>query len=60
MTKADAFPAEASEPMRTPQGPQSSQWADRYDRVHMRVFGRPGRVMDHGRGAWIWDLDGNR
>ncbi|MBH9979793.1 MULTISPECIES: acetylornithine transaminase [Bifidobacterium] len=46
--------------MRTPEGPQSSQWADRYERVHMQVFGRPGRVMDHGRGAWIWDLDGNR
>ena len=60
MMKADAFPAEVSEPMRTPQGPQSSQWADRYDRVHMQVFGRPGRVMDHGQGAWIWDLDGNR
>ncbi|MCT6919205.1 MAG: aminotransferase class III-fold pyridoxal phosphate-dependent enzyme, partial [Bifidobacteriales bacterium] len=26
----------------------------------MQVFGRPGRVMDHGQGAWIWDVDGNR
>ena len=60
MMKADAPTAETAEPMRTPQGPQSSQWADRYDRVHMQVFGRPGRVMDHGQGAWIWDLDGNR
>ncbi len=60
MTKADAPTAKTAEPKRTPEGPQSSQWADRYDRVHMQVFGRPGRVMDHGRGAWIWDLDGNR
>ena len=27
--------------------------------VHMNVFGTPLRVMDHGHGAHIWDVDGN-
>ncbi len=27
--------------------------------MHMNVFGTPLRVMDHGEGAHIWDIDGN-
>ena len=33
--------------------------AGEYSRVHMNVFGTPLRVMDHGEGAHIWDIDGN-
>ena len=60
MNKADQHCANVAEPAETVEGPRSRQWADRYDHVHMQVFGRPGRVMDHGQGAWIWDIDGNR
>ncbi len=27
--------------------------------VHMNVFGTPLRVMDHGEGVRVWDVDGN-
>ena len=30
-----------------------------YSRVHMNVFGTPLRVMDHGQGTRVWDVDGN-
>lgn len=34
-------------------------WLDEYEQVHMNVFGKPLRVMDHGKGTRIWDVDGN-
>ncbi|MBT1178698.1 acetylornithine transaminase [Bifidobacterium vespertilionis] len=40
-------------------GPQDSKWIGEYRDVHMNVFGTPLRVMDHGEGAHIWDVDGN-
>ncbi|MBW3082941.1 acetylornithine transaminase [Bifidobacterium phasiani] len=40
-------------------GPNDAKWLGEYSRVHMNVFGTPLRVMDHGEGARIWDVDGN-
>ena len=40
-------------------GPEDSKWIGEYRDVHMNVFGTPLRIMDHGRGAHIWDVDGN-
>ena len=40
-------------------GPEDSKWLGEYSRVHMNVFGTPLRVMDHGQGTRIWDVDGN-
>lgn len=38
---------------------QDEQWLDAYDDVHMHVFGKPLRVLDHGEGTHVWDVDGN-
>lgn len=35
-------------------------WLDRYDRALIRVFGTPALVLDHGDGAWVWDVEGRR
>lgn len=40
-------------------GPQDQQWLGEYSQVHMNVFGTPLRVMDHGSGTRLWDIDGN-
>ncbi|WP_300765736.1 acetylornithine transaminase [uncultured Bifidobacterium sp.] len=40
-------------------GPEDSHWIGDYRAVHMNVFGTPLRVMDHGSGTRIWDVDGN-
>ena len=40
-------------------GREDAKWLGEYSRVHMNVFGTPLRVMDHGEGAHIWDIDGN-
>lgn len=32
---------------------------DEYNDVHMHVFGTPLRVLDHGQGVHVWDVDGN-
>ena len=40
-------------------GPEDERWLDEYQDVHMNVFGTPLRVMDHGQGVHIWDVDGN-
>lgn len=32
---------------------------DEYNDVHMHVFGTPLRVLDHGQGVRVWDVDGN-
>lgn len=33
---------------------------DRYESALAGVFGRPQLVLDHGQGAWVWDVEGNR
>lgn len=40
-------------------GPQDADWLGSYSKVHMNVFGTPLRVLDHGQGAHVWDIDGN-
>ncbi|PLS31240.1 acetylornithine aminotransferase [Bifidobacterium margollesii] len=40
-------------------GSNDSKWLGAYRDVHMNVFGTPLRVMDHGEGAHLWDVDGN-
>ncbi|MEO7422965.1 MAG: acetylornithine transaminase [Ornithinibacter sp.] len=40
--------------------PNTEHWLDRYDRALLRLFGRPQLVLDHGDGAWVWDVDGRR
>lgn len=40
-------------------GAEGSRWLGEYAQVHMNVFGTPLRVMDHGAGTRIWDVDGN-
>ena len=40
-------------------GANDAQWLGEYSQVHMNVFGTPLRVMDHGQGAHVWDVDGN-
>ncbi len=40
-------------------GSEDTKWLGKYSQVHMNVFGTPLRVMDHGEGAHIWDVDGN-
>ena len=38
----------------------SAAWLERYDRSLLGVFGRPQLVLEHGNGAWVWDVDGRR
>lgn len=38
----------------------SEELLTRYDQSLLRVFGTPSLVLDHGDGAWVWDVDGNR
>ena len=40
-------------------GAEDSRWLGEYALVHMNVFGAPLRVMDHGKGTHVWDVDGN-
>ncbi|OZG64982.1 acetylornithine aminotransferase [Bifidobacterium hapali] len=40
-------------------GSEDSKWLGEYSQVHMNVFGTPLRVLDHGQGAHVWDVDGN-
>ncbi len=35
-------------------------WLERYEHALLGVFGRPQLVLDHGDGAWVWDVDGRR
>ena len=42
----------------TPLGPEDARWLGEYSHVHMNVFGTPLRVMDHGEGTRVWDVDG--
>ena len=41
-------------------GPASADWLDRYEHALLGVFGRPQLVLEHGDGAWVWDVDGRR
>ena len=55
-TNSTTAAAHGAEPL----GPKDSQWLGEYSQVHMNVFGTPLRVMDHGEGAHVWDVDGNK
>lgn len=33
---------------------------ERYERSLAQVFGRPQLVLEHGDGAWVWDVEGRR
>ena len=39
---------------------QSATLLERYEHALLPVFGRPALVLDHGEGAWVWDVDGRR
>ena len=38
----------------------SSELLERYQHALLGVFGVPQLVLDHGEGAWVWDVDGRR
>ncbi len=40
--------------------PLTEEWLGRYERSLLQVFGRPQLVLEHGDGAWVWDVDGRR
>ena len=46
----------------TPTGPgaATAAWLGRYEESLLTVFGRPQLVLDHGDGAWVWDVEGRR
>jgi acetylornithine aminotransferase len=48
--------------MSDPQDPgtATAAWLDRYQDSLLNVFGRPQLVLEHGDGAWVWDVDGRR
>ncbi len=46
--------------MSDPAAPRSGELLERYQRCLLGVFGRPQLVLDHGDGAWVWDVDGRR
>src|SRR5687768_18261922 len=41
-------------------GPATAAWLDRYEGSLLTVFGRPQLVLEHGDGAWVWDVEGRR
>lgn len=41
-------------------GPSDKEWLGKYSQVHMNVFGTPLRVLEHGEGTHVWDVDGNK
>ncbi|WP_377643033.1 acetylornithine transaminase [Oryzobacter terrae] len=41
-------------------GPATAPWLDRYEGSLLNLFGRPQLVLEHGDGAWVWDVDGRR
>ncbi len=47
-----------SEPVN--RGAATAAWLDRYQDSLLNVFGRPQLVLEHGDGAWVWDVDGRR
>ncbi|MBM6403693.1 acetylornithine transaminase [Phycicoccus sp. CSK15P-2] len=40
--------------------PHTEALLGRYERSLLGVFGRPQLVLEHGEGAWVWDVDGRR
>ncbi len=40
--------------------PLTEELLGRYERSLLGVFGRPQLVLEHGDGAWVWDVDGRR
>lgn len=54
----DAVIGMVARPDATPPGPEDARWLGEYSHVHMNVFGTPLRVMDHGEGTRVWDVDG--
>ncbi|GGL25489.1 acetylornithine transaminase [Phycicoccus endophyticus] len=40
--------------------PLTHEWLGRYESALLGVFGRPQLVLEHGDGAWVWDVDGRR
>ncbi|MFQ6173399.1 acetylornithine transaminase [Oryzobacter sp. R7] len=40
--------------------PTAGAWLDRYEGALLNLFGRPSLVLEHGDGAWVWDVDGKR
>lgn len=43
-----------------PTAPHTEDYLGRYERALLGVFGRPQLVLEHGDGAWVWDVDGRR
>ena len=41
-------------------GDHDATWLDRYEGSLLNLFGRPQLVLEHGDGAWVWDVDGKR
>ena len=39
---------------------RTAPWLDRYEGALLNLFGRPQLVLEHGDGAWVWDVDGRR
>ncbi len=42
------------------EAPLTQEWLTRYEHSLLGVFGRPQLVLEHGEGAWVWDVDGRR
>ncbi|HMM95899.1 acetylornithine transaminase [Phycicoccus sp.] len=40
--------------------PLTDEYLGRYESALVQVFGRPQLVLEHGDGAWVWDVDGRR
>lgn len=38
----------------------SNTLLESYAQHHMNVFGTPLRVLDHGEGSYVWDVDGKK
>ncbi|MGG5259754.1 acetylornithine transaminase [Phycicoccus avicenniae] len=38
----------------------TEEYLGRYESALVQVFGRPQLVLEHGDGAWVWDVDGRR
>jgi acetylornithine/N-succinyldiaminopimelate aminotransferase len=53
---SDASTASAT----TASGEATAAWIERYEGSLLNLFGRPQLVLDHGDGAWVWDVDGRR
>ncbi|MBR7742073.1 acetylornithine transaminase [Phycicoccus sp. BSK3Z-2] len=43
-----------------PASPHTDELLGRYESSLLGVFGRPTLVLEHGDGAWVWDVDGRR